>query len=183
MKGFEDLNEMVFFEENRDRMIYHKKTIENLKVIIQKIFTSEKSFISDKIFNGLKVIPTEVKMNTPMTVLYVYFILPELETTKQEIKTEYNNDEVKKILIKFNSGDRKNPDAPYQLTADEKILKDKIYKDIENKLNKYKKKLSSMISEHINFKYILDCRFVKDDFYKDIETFNEIAQNLDKGLS
>lgn len=202
-KGFEDIDEMVFFNENTDKMKYFKKFQCKVSHIINDIFLEDTGFIR-YLTNGVKFEVSEVKLNKSMTVVYVYFILPELETTNFQVKiqddesnfkhyitdnisstTEFNSDltnipEKKRLKIIIKNGDRLDESAPYQLTADEKKMKDSIYKDFEVRLNKNKSKVSHMISQYLPLKYKLDIRFIKDEFYNDIDQFSRIINEIYK---
>ena len=178
-KGFEDVNEMVFFEENKDKMKYHKKTLVNLNIVVREVLSSSK--VKNPILNNIDISVSELKMNKAMTVLYIYYLLPELENTKEELVTVMNEetDEIKKVYTTFKKGDKNDPKAPYQLNVKENQLKEDIYKDINEKLNKSKKLIAFMISQSIPFKYLLDVRFIRDDYYKDLDKFNEIVTQID----
>lgn len=171
-QGFKNLTEVVFFEDNKHKMIYYKKTLSNIREVILSIFDSPKNRIREEMLGNLEFNINDLFFNKAITVLYVYFSLPELETFKPKADIVENANGVKDIKISY-SHEGAVP------TEEEKRIKDEIYKDIEQKLNKASKFIASCINSCISFKYVIDIRFSKDPLIDDLMKFSEIVSNME----
>lgn len=173
-KGFNDLEELILFEDNIDKMKYYKRTSSNVLSVLNSILNSNKQNIKENLLGNLNIEITNASFNKAITVLNVTFILPDLESYSPTFKV--NKDENGKLIsANYDYRTDKINNYKFILTPEEEDMKNNIYNDITNKLNKSSKYISYLISKEIRFKYLIDIRFIKDDFYDDLKIFNDFT--------
>lgn len=176
-RGFVNNEEENFFDENTDKMIYYKKTLNNIERVIQGFFSNPK-FLSKILKNDYTINITKISLNKAITKIDIYFNVKELE------KTDVN--ELERILIQKKLDpqlDLSIFEESLKLTEEENVKKKEAYDEVCEILNHASSYISSHISKIISFKRLLIINFSQDKMIENVQKLFNVLTNINSSNS
>lgn len=172
-KGFNSFEDVIYYEENEDRMKYHKRTTENIRDCLENILYSNKNKILSNVTQNMNINISNIKVNRAITSVEVFFNLPEIE----DIMSSFYQNQDMLLRCKLITIEEIEEIAKKSMNKDEeeKQRKETIYKHMEDRLNSYSKLISKEMSEYISFKYRLQIKFLKDTLLENLEKLNTFS--------